>query len=74
MSHNRLIFALLLAVFGAVAVAVMVWKWQAPKKMSTDIATFEQCQAAGYLVIQSYPPQCTLPNGKFFVQQTVPEK
>lgn len=32
-----------------------------------NITTFEQC-AAKYPVMESYPPQCTTPNGKHFTQ------
>lgn len=41
---------------------------------SRKIKTFEDCAAAGYPVMESYPRQCTLPSGKFFVEQVVPER
>jgi uncharacterized membrane protein len=39
-----------------------------------SVTNFQQCAAAGYPVMQSYPRECTLPDGKFFVEQNVPER
>ncbi len=34
-----------------------------------QILTFEQCAAAGYPIIESYPRECRTPDGKTFVSQ-----
>ena len=39
---------------------------------SRRITTFEDCAAAGYPVMQSYPEQCSTPDGKHFVKLTSP--
>ena len=72
MSRNHLYFSLFLVIFVAVAVMILVWRMQ--KNPWSDINNFRDCVKAGYPVMHSYPPQCTLPSGKFFVQQIVPER
>ncbi len=64
----RVYSGIFLIILAALAVIIFL----KPKAKTTKpITTFEECQAAGYPVMQSYPPQCTLPNGRFFVQQVV---
>ena len=36
----------------------------------SEITSFEQCTAAGYPVMESYPRQCKTPDGETFVSQT----
>jgi len=31
------------------------------------ITTFEECVSAGYPVLQTFPPQCAVPNGEIFI-------
>jgi len=50
-----------------------VWDYIA-KDSKTDIASFEECQKAGYPVLESYPLQCKLPNGTIFKQGAEPNK
>jgi hypothetical protein len=38
------------------------------------ITTFEECAAAGYQVMESYPRQCSTPDGKFFVETIILER
>lgn len=35
-----------------------------------DIMTFEECAAAGYPIMESYPRQCRTPDGRLFVEDT----
>jgi hypothetical protein len=65
----RVYSGIFLIILAALAVIIFL----KPKAKTTKpITTFEECQAAGYPVRKDYyPPQCTLPNGKFFVQQVV---
>ncbi|MCE9644082.1 hypothetical protein K8Q93_02500 [Candidatus Parcubacteria bacterium] len=40
-----------------------------------EITTFEECAAAGYPIMESYPEQCRTPDGKTFArftQQVIP--
>jgi len=72
MSQNKMYFGLFLVCFIAIAVVIILFKVQ--KNPLDQISNFDQCTKAGYPVMQSYPPECTLPSGKFFVQQQVNEK
>jgi hypothetical protein len=71
-SRNSLYFGLFLVIFVAIIVAIILGHGQ--KKPFEDINTFTDCVKAGYPVMKSYPEQCTLPNGKFFVSQVLPER
>lgn len=64
----RVYSGVFLIILAALAVIILM---RAKTSVPRKIINFEQCAAAGYPVMQSYPPQCTLPNGKFFVQQVV---
>ncbi len=33
-----------------------------------NISSFEECKAAGYPIMESYPEQCKTPNGKYFTR------
>ena len=59
------IFLIILA-----ALAVIIF-FMPKNKSPKPVSNFQECVAAGYPVIQSYPPQCTLPSGRFFVRQVV---
>ena len=37
-----------------------------------EISSFEECAAAGYPVMESYPRQCNTPGGKHFVEDVAP--
>jgi hypothetical protein len=39
-----------------------------PPSAFSGIRTFEQCAAAGYPVMESYPEQCRTPDGRLFVR------
>ena len=34
---------------------------------------FVECAGAGYPILESYPRQCTLPDGRFFVESNIME-
>ena len=36
-----------------------------------SIATFDDCKAAGYPVMESYPEQCSTPDGRIFLNDAV---
>ncbi len=69
-SPGKLYFALFLVFFVAIIVLLIISHTQ--KNPLANIQNFDDCVKAGYPVLQSYPEQCTLPNGKFFVSQTMP--
>ena len=41
---------------------------------ASAITTFEQCAAAGYPIMESYPEQCQTPDGRMFVRTITPAK
>ena len=63
----RIYTGIFLVILAALAAIVLL---KAKNPPPPKIINFEQCTAAGYPVMQSYPPQCTLPNGQIFIQQT----
>lgn len=66
------IIALLFFLLAAAAVSFVLVHRGQPTKLQPKVTNFAECAAAGYPVAQSYPRECTLPNGQFFVEQTVP--
>ncbi len=46
---------------------------KSPEKTAT-ITNFEECATAGYPIMESYPPQCRIPDGKTFVEESCVEK
>ena len=67
---RRLMFSLFTIIFLAVVAVFIKWVYPHPK----PIKTFEDCAAAGYPVMQSYPRQCDTPGGKIFVEKWISEK
>ena len=56
----------------ATAVIILLSRSQIEKnRQLKSINSFSACQAAGYPIMESYPRQCSLPNGKFFVESTI---
>lgn len=69
MKKIHLYLAFFLFIIAIIGVIILVWHFQPPPY--AKIQNFDDCVKAGYPVMQSYPPECNLPNGKFFVQQLV---
>ncbi len=44
-----------------------VWKYQ-QKNAAEQINSFEECAQAGYPILESYPEQCRIPDGKSFTR------
>ena len=44
----------------------------AKQQRIASISSFEECAAAGYPVMTSYPGQCSTPDGRMFVQDIPP--
>ncbi len=38
----------------------------------SDIKTFEDCESAGFAVMESYPRQCRTPDGRLFAEEITP--
>lgn len=58
-------------VLGAVLVilAVVGWSYQNQQAALSEISSFEDCAAAGYPIMESYPEQCQTPDGRTFARR-----
>lgn len=68
--RNHVYLSFFLIIFAAIIMIVIIWQLQ--KNPWDNIKDFNSCAKAGFPIMQSYPPECSLPNGRFFVQQVVP--
>ena len=50
------------------AIFLFVWNYKLCKKPSLTVTDFESCIAAGYPVLESYPPQCKTPDNRTFIE------
>lgn len=51
----------------------VVWRWpgESPTPVQPrPVETFEECEAAGYPIMDSYPQQCQTPDGRTFTRVT----
>lgn len=55
---------IVLGVVVLLAAAAVLWSRSADKPAA--IASFEECAAAGYPIMESWPPRCAVPNGPSF--------
>jgi hypothetical protein len=69
MNQTIKLSAILLFVLAALLVWGYFWKPNNPKYLY--IKTFEECAKAGYKIMESFPRQCGLPNGQFFVESQI---
>jgi len=61
---------IILYAFAVLVVALAVWlgtthKIIAPQQTATN---FDECTAAGFPIMESYPPRCSTPDGEVFIQ------
>ena len=54
-------------VIGVVAIFMLAFDSIQKKEQLFSITTFEECAAAGYPIMESYPEQCRTPDGRTFV-------
>ena len=58
----------IVAIVGLVLIALVYAWWQAFQATSLIMVTnYDECVAAGYPVMESYPMQCRTPDGRTFV-------
>lgn len=60
---------IVLALAGVACYFLLQNKSTLVRQTSTDIASFEECAAAGYTIMESYPEQCRTPDGRNFTRQ-----
>lgn len=53
---------------GIVIVGSLIWKYKILERNRVEITNFEECAAAGYLILESYPRQCKTRDGKTFFE------
>ncbi len=46
----------------------LVWNYKNPEEPGLVITNFDECIAAGYPALESYPQQCKTPEGETFVE------
>lgn len=75
MNKIRLAFVLFLGLFVVVVVIILLNKNQQQQSIKINsINSFEECSKLGYPILESYPRQCTLPGGKFFVESNITQE
>ncbi len=67
-SDVRIYSGIFLVLLAAAAVIIFFKSKNPPLP---KISNFQECAAAGYPVMQSYPRQCGAPGGRMFIEQTV---
>jgi len=65
-----LIIFVLLALLGVVILGVLFSSTIGIRR----VGSFEECAAAGYPVMESYPRQCKTPDGRIFVEEIMPSE
>ncbi len=63
---KKIIFLVLL--IGISVVGILLWQYQKVEKPAIDINNFEECAKVGYPILESYPRQCKMPDGKTFTE------
>lgn len=62
-----------ITIIGLSIVAVIAGYFVLPdKEVTKEITTFEECAAAGYPIMESYPEQCRTPDGRSFIRAVEP--
>jgi len=65
MTQNQIIILVVLLI---VIVVSGYYVFRSPRADTAVITNFEDCVAAGYPILESYPRQCKTPDGKTFVE------
>lgn len=72
---NRNNFKILLIIFILTTVSIYAYFYVKNNSVTPakDISTFEECAAAGYPIMESYPEQCHVPGGSTYTRVTTDE-
>lgn len=65
MSRNTKLIAVFIAML---IVGILIWQTKNKDKIQ-NISSFEDCAAAGYPIMESYPERCNTPDGRTFTRQ-----
>ena len=66
---NIIIVILVLVLVGGAIWVLSTRIQEEPVMPGEEITSFEECVAAGYAVLESYPRQCKTPDGKTFIEE-----
>lgn len=70
---KRIIAILLFLLAAGVVIFLILYPKFKETKLRPQVKDFEDCVKAGYPVMESYPRQCSLPSGRFFVENFIPQ-
>lgn len=66
--HKKIVFILIGVVIGFILGAAAGYFAGTERRDSQSIDSYEECVAAGYPIMESYPAQCAVPGGESFTQ------
>jgi hypothetical protein len=72
MMHFRTFVFILVALIAVVGIIVGTGVFKTheqPQATAPEVLSFEDCAAAGYPVMESYPRQCRTPDGRLYVEE-----
>jgi hypothetical protein len=67
MKRPYIIFGSIVVLLGVIVVVIMD-KRRSNIQLPATVTSYEECIAAGYPVMESWPPRCAVPNGSSFTQ------
>jgi hypothetical protein len=68
MKQKRILF-IVIAILLVIIIGTLVW-YGAYDQKNKNIDSYDECAAAGYPVLGSFPQKCSVPSGKSFTQAT----
>src|SRR3989344_3124363 len=72
---KKFLIVVVLILVAAVAVVSLVFDlFSGPIAPESRATNFDECAAAGYPVMESYPRQCRMPDGRNFVEEIADDK
>jgi len=60
---------LTLVIIAMIVVGVLIWNRKKQSQVLANINSFEECAAAGFPIMESYPEQCKTPDNRTFTRQ-----
>ena len=71
---KKIIATLLFLLAAGAVIFLILYPKLRQAKPGPVVNNFEECAAAGYPVLESYPRQCSAPGGKVFVEVLIEER
>ena len=70
--HSTSLIRLAVIAIALILAAALLYSFLRTDESVQAVTTFEECAAAGYPIMESYPEQCRTPDGKNFVRDIPP--